>query len=341
MAFAGHCCMFTLLLFLGLGKCMVLRNNSTVEATYICGSRQIKPHPRNLKGPLGIVNGKEVRPEHSQPWVVGFVNRTYTKTGCGGTLIHPKFVLSAWHCFHNEKKRRQRMYAVLGLHDHANPNPNTVQYIKIKQHFKDPRIWHYPSIDYDLGLLELEYSAKLGEEYPYVGTACLPNPYYSYDGQSVMTSGWGSRRARPPIFSQVEWDSMQSEIRSRDPLMTVSLEVVPYEECENILKKVDPRIQGIGRWWICAAGQNPVVNGTFGDACGGDSGGPLTWTDPEWDTTYLIGVVQRGLGCGWHYVDEEKGHSAIPGIYARVADPYVIQWIDDCIKRHRCNLPVR
>ena len=154
MAVSGHCCIFTLFLFLGIVKCTVLRNNSIFDAAYKCGTRQIKPYPTTLQGSLGITNGKEVRPEHSQPWVVGFVDKHFRKQECGGTLIHSKFVLSAFHCFEEPEQRIDKMYAVLGLHYHA--NSVHAQYIKIKAHFPDPRRLEHPEHDHDLVLLELE-----------------------------------------------------------------------------------------------------------------------------------------------------------------------------------------
>lgn len=42
-----------------------------------------------------IINGKEVKP-HSLPYMAYL--RTVTNSLCGGTLIHPQWVLTAAHC---------------------------------------------------------------------------------------------------------------------------------------------------------------------------------------------------------------------------------------------------
>ena len=138
-----------------------------------CGRRQIKPIEPRVQS--RVVAGYEVYPPHSQPWIVAFANSSRKFASCGGTLIHPKFVISAMHCFDSLSSVVLRSIAVLGLHDKANPGED-VQWINIKNRYPDPRIdfskekyW----LSYDMVMQELEKSAKLGDAYPNVAMECL------------------------------------------------------------------------------------------------------------------------------------------------------------------------
>ena len=88
------------------------------DSQHLCGRRHIKPiEPKVISR---VVAGYEVYPPHSQPWIVAFANISRKFASCGGTLIHPKFVISAMHCFDSLSSVVLRSIAVLGLHDKAN-----------------------------------------------------------------------------------------------------------------------------------------------------------------------------------------------------------------------------
>ena len=91
---------------------------------------------------------------------------------------------------------------------------------------------------------------------------------------------------------------------------------------------------------ICASGLISNGQGIWGDSCVGDSGGPLTWTDLVTDTTYLIGVVSHGDGCGRSKNDTDGDEIPTPGFYARVSDSEALKWISDCISRGECGDPL-
>ena len=155
----------------------------------ICGRRHIKPIEPKVRS--RVVGGYEVYPPHSQPWMVAFANASRHFTSCGGTLIHPSFVISAMHCFwFNEKSM-----AVLGLHDKARPE-YTLQWINIKNRYADPRN-DWPEscygLSYDVVMLELEKPAKLGTAFPNVALACLGESIKTYDGYLTYTMGWGQQ----------------------------------------------------------------------------------------------------------------------------------------------------
>lgn len=85
---------------------------------------------------------------------------------------------------------------------------------------------------------------------------------------------------------------------------------MPWAECVKTYKSRTP----IGPNQLCAGG----VIGK--DSCGGDSGGPLLFTDrshPTYSYSYCVGVVSFG--------PRQCGQNGMPGIYTRVTS--YIDWI--------------
>ncbi|HEU0114784.1 MAG TPA: trypsin-like serine protease, partial [Thermomicrobiales bacterium] len=70
---------------------------------------------------------------------------------------------------------------------------------------------------------------------------------------------------------------------------------------------------------VCAAAQNPPR-----DSCQGDSGGPLFSGDQT--QPIQIGIVSSGFGCA---------QAGFPGIYTRLSDPDIANWIHDATAKQR------
>ncbi|MBN3305334.1 OVCH1 protein, partial [Amia calva] len=108
-----------------------------------------------------IVGGEEAIP-HSWPWQVsvGVVNEHI----CGGTVIHPEWILTAAHC-------------VYGL---------SVKEVILHPGYNDI------SLDYDVALLQLATPLVYNN---YVHPVCLPSKSQevNYSG-SCTVSGWGSKQ---------------------------------------------------------------------------------------------------------------------------------------------------
>ncbi|XP_028299404.1 proproteinase E-like isoform X2 [Gouania willdenowi] len=226
-----------------------------LQAVYVfgCGTPAVKPDTGR------VVNGEDARP-HSWPWQISLQVKhgsRYHHT-CGGTLIAPRWVLTAGHCIWPGDVYR----VVLGEHD-MSQQEQTEQIRDIL------RIIVHPSWDIDhvadgndLALLKLDKSPIMNDS---VGVACLPRAgEIPPHGSQCYISGWGNLYTHGPM---------------PDKLQQALLPVVEHSVCSQ------------SDWWgitvkntmICAGGD--IVSG-----CNGDSGGPLNCLgeDNRW---YVQGVT--------------------------------------------------
>ncbi|KAK5907875.1 hypothetical protein CesoFtcFv8_005679 [Champsocephalus esox] len=129
-----------------------------------CGSPAVQPETSR------VVNGEEARP-HSWPWQISLQVKHGSRFHhtCGGTLIAPRWVLTAGHCITPGDVYR----VVLGEHDQSQQEGS--------EQLRDVmRIIVHPDWDIDfvargndLALLKLDESPVLSDS---VGPACLPPP---------------------------------------------------------------------------------------------------------------------------------------------------------------------
>ncbi|KAK3916318.1 Trypsin 5G1 [Frankliniella fusca] len=145
------------------------------------------------------------------------------------------------------------------------------------------------TIDYDAGVVKIEGAFQLGDTQRIVA---LPAPGDAVpDGGLVTASGWG-------VSQENNWDLEQQ-------LQAVALHVVGQDGCARAYKDYG----GVTARMLCATDVGK-------DSCQGDSGGPLV--SRVGDVVKQVGIVSWGLGCA------RKG---FPGVYTRVADPSVRQFI--------------
>uniref|UniRef100_A0A182NS11 Peptidase S1 domain-containing protein n=1 Tax=Anopheles dirus TaxID=7168 RepID=A0A182NS11_9DIPT len=172
------------------------------------------------------------------PWMALLVYK-HKQTRCGGTLIHPSYVLTAKHCI---KSNSNPTHVMLGVHDALDTPPcskttrepycSQVQQISVAKHLRHDK--------FDIGLLRLASKAKLDPNS--VFPICLPL-YASLRMQmpeSVIITGWGKT---------------ENEIVSNVLLKATTPVVKRDTECPNDNL-------------ICAGGKNNSNH------CSGDSGGP-------------------------------------------------------------------
>lgn len=240
-----------------------------------------------LAGPaaaeLRIVGGRPAAPG-SWPWTAALVKPgrpADTSVFCGGSLIHPQWVLTAAHCLLESLAtpvRPNTLEVVVGRTDLAGTGGQRIPVRRIIVH---PRYNESVLDDNDVGLIELAYPATAPTIAPYQGPADLA-------GQSGWVVGWGDTDDIP---------------RKPKTLMEAEVPIVSNAACNAAYNQSPFYDAPITDQMVCAG-----RIGGGADACTGDSGGPLmVLVDGQWQ---VAGVVSWGEGCG------APGYF---GVYARVS----------------------
>lgn len=257
---------------------------------YECGVSEVQP---NLG--LGRIVGGNEAVKHSWPFTVSIVTVSPTQPNavtrfCGGTIVTPRHVISAFHCFPDEDYYHETYRVVVGKHD-EDTTPGT-QYVisKIRAH---PESYVKREIVFDLAILTLKKDIQFNK---LAQPACLPKPDAIVpSGTWCWAVGWGKTKGTG----------------AEGKLKQVKVQVKSEEECKKTHSEgtaTENMVWSLSKEFVICAGGVPGQ-----DTCQGDSGGPLFCQDDgKWT---LYGATSWGTGCG----------TGIPGAYASVS--YSTEWI--------------
>ncbi|XP_035893221.1 phenoloxidase-activating factor 2-like isoform X1 [Anopheles stephensi] len=219
------------------------------------------------------------------PWVVYILTEAKPSSPadsnfvCGGTLIHPRLVVTTAH----NTERKTHLIARFGEWDISTTNePYPQQEIRVKDVITHPDYVRNP-IQHDIALLVLENSVQYRQ---HIRPICLPQPDDDFVGKRCISNGWGTDRG---VYANV--------------MKKIAVPVIPRAKCTRML-----RLAGLGPYYqlregfLCAGGEANV------DMCKGDGGSPLA-CQTDSGTFVLGGIVSWGIGCG--------GFN-LPGVYVAV-----------------------
>ncbi|KAM3957646.1 LOW QUALITY PROTEIN: phenoloxidase-activating factor 2-like [Aphomia sociella] len=212
----------------------------------------------------------------------------------GGSLIHPRVVLTAAHYVAAAKQLRVRAgeWDTQTIKEIYPYQDRDVEHTEIHKDFNKGNLF------YDIALLFLSTPMDMA---PNVGVACLPpHGERTEAGTRCFASGWGK-------------DKFGKEGRYQVILKKVEVPVVDRNTCQAQLRKTR-----LGRHFMlhssfmCAGGRRH-------DTCRGDGGSPLVCPVQYDKGRYMqSGIVAWGIGCG---------EDNTPGVYVDVAN--LRDWIDD------------
>ena len=226
---------------------------------------EIEINPGQLSTNISRITGGVEAERHAYPWQVRmgviFKNDDGVEKafGCGGTIICPKFIMTAAHCA--EPFQPYQISVLVGAHNVKHfPGPNYVLERGATLHRVSRTVIH-PQRNrafalYDFALLQLQDSILFweGARPLYLPEPCNIDTETRIKYAPLAVSGWGAT---------------QNDFQDKDILRVVSIRFIPTAKCP--IKNF--RIGRTYRPGICAGIPNPGNPDQGKDACFGDSGG--------------------------------------------------------------------
>ena len=260
-----------------------------------------------------IVNGKPAT-KGQYPYQVRIYDTMDDPYGfCGGSIISPKWILTAAHCVEDTKN------VVVGYGSVDRTETDRIKSAKIVVH---PDYSWEEADKSDVALILLE------SEIPDAKWIGIADEGVDRDllqpGARVTVTGWGAMwdpddEALMSLISQLvtpeqggravdfgkglrSSDQISAKVSFPKQLHTVDIEIMDLAACKQLFSQLD---MAIGDKEICA-----MQPGERNDSCYGDSGGPLVVPANNEAGYVQVGVVSWGVECG---------NRTLPGVYARLS----------------------
>ncbi|XP_038067564.1 low-density lipoprotein receptor-related protein 4-like [Patiria miniata] len=241
------------------------------------------------------ITGGTTAKRGSSPWIARFWFNEGRTHYCGGTLLNRYWVLTGAHCITEHSVSKEDIRIRLGDHDSYSTEESEqligVQHIKVHDEFVDS--------DYDIDLALVKLAKPVGQFSDYLRPLCLPSKALARQllkaGAMGKVAGWGRLVEGGPYPRY---------------LTEVDVPVVGQQKCIKSTKYL------VTDNMFCAGYKKKK-----GDACRGDSGGPLAMEhEGRW---YQLGIVSWGEGCG---------RPGKYGFYTRLVK--FLRWINQYMQDH-------
>lgn len=209
-----------------------------------------------------IIGGK-VSKSSAWPWMAAIVRNgflAYQGQFCGGSLIAPRWVLTAAHCVSDETA--QSISVVVGR---SNLMLNDGEIHEVSQIIIHPEFYEF-DLKNDIALLELSEASLIQPIETLSDYSAQDEP-----GRSAVALGWGT--------------TLDGLGQYPADLYEVELPIVSNQTCKQAMPSAD-----ITESSLCAGDADGGK-----DTCTGDSGGPLVVFDDESQSWRQAGITSYGL----------------------------------------------
>ncbi|KAI4459981.1 serine protease-related [Holotrichia oblita] len=232
------------------------------------------------------------------PWTVLILHKEIESNKsvykCGGSLIHPRVILTAAHCI-NEESNGYWIIRAGEWNTKMEDEPLPHQDRLVEDVILHPE-YNPDSLKNDVALLYLSEPFKLAGN---IKIICLPRSNWEVERIKCIAAGWGKNAFKKGKHSTI--------------LKKIEIPLVPKNDCVKLLRQTRlGKYYNLHQSFICAGGE---LNR---DTCKGDGGSPLVCPISKQNGRYFqAGIVSWGIGCG---------ENNTPGVYVNVA--LFITWID-------------
>ena len=185
-------------------------SNPTVLEVTILEASQVD------NGTEGIFGG-EVAESHAYPWQVRLrILRPQLEVGCGGSIICPRFVLTAAHCVDRVTNINQLIVRAGINRLCGDPSEQRSIVNRITIH---PNYIPLPTLTYDYAILELRTPIIIGAETRPIFLPLPNEPELSIRGTRFAASGWGrTETSNPPqnlrVISLYQYTLSECNVRN-------------------------------------------------------------------------------------------------------------------------------